>query len=184
MTPLAAARASLVPALALVALSLGGCGGSEAPVEEAAPDPTVSQETLEQRVVDDISGEGAEDVEVTCEGDLAAELDATQDCLATLGESATGIRFTVDAVDGEDVDYSSVVFVPEDELASTVEDTYLGQGVAVDSVTCDGELLGVTGESAVCEVTSMRDGDASIEATTTKVEGLLVDFDLTVLLQY
>ena len=183
MTRPGAARLLIAPVVALVALSLGACSG-EASVDEEPVDPTVSQASLEQEVVDKISGAGSEDVEVTCEGDLEAEVGATQDCLASLAGSSTGIRFTVDQVNETDVDSSSVVFVPEDELASTVEDTYLGQGVAVDSVTCDGELLGEKGATAVCEVVSARDGNASIETRTTKVDGLLIDFDLVVLLQY
>lgn len=171
-------RPSALLAALLGAVVLTACSG-----EVSVGEDTVSQSEIEEVVAGNITGEDADAVEVACEGDLDAEVGATQDCLATLDGSTTGIRVTVDQVNDQDVDFSSTIFITADELAVTVEDTYVGQGVSVDTVTCDGELFGEPGETASCEVTSAVDGDATIEATTTTVEGLTVNFDLEVVSQ-
>lgn len=168
------------PTLAVLAvtatLALVGCSGEVS----VGSDPVVEQASLEEQVAEGFTGDGAETVAVACEGDLAAEEGATQDCLATFGGEDIGVRLTVDAVNDEDVDYSPVFFVTVDELEATVEETYVGQGVSVDSVTCDGELLGEVDATATCEVTSAVDGDATIEAVTTSADGPDIAYDLNV----
>ena len=44
------------------------------------------------------------------------------------------------------------------------------------TVDCQGERLGEVGETATCTATPAR-GGGTIEATVTKVNGLLVNFD-------
>lgn len=171
------------PALAVLAvtaaLALVGCSGEVS----VGSDPSVEQSSIEEQVADSLTGVGAEAVEVACEGDLAAEEGATQDCVATLDGADIGARLTVDQVNESDVDYSLLFFVTLEELEATVEETYVGQGVSVDTVTCDGELLGEVGATATCEVTSAVDGDATIETITTAVDGPLIDYDLEVVSQ-
>lgn len=170
-----------LPVLAVTAaLALVGCSGE---VSVGGGESTVDRESLEASVADTFTGEGAETVEVACEGGLAAEVDATQDCLATFNGADIGVRLTVDEVVDQDVDYSSVFYITVEELEATVEETYVGQGVSVDSVTCDGELLGEVGATATCEVTSAIDGDATIETVTTSADGPDIAYDLEVVSQ-
>lgn len=155
--------------------SLTACSG-----EVSVGEDTVSQSEIESVIAGNISGEDSADVEVTCEGDLEAEVGATRDCSATLAGSSTGIRVTVDQVNEDDVDFSTVMFVTAEELESAVGDHYAGQGIGVTGVTCDGELLGEAGDTASCEISSDTDGDATVEATSTGADGLTVNFDLEV----
>ncbi len=170
---------SFAALLGAAALTLGACSGEVS----VGGDPTVDQASVEEQVAGAFTGEGADTVEVACEGDLAAEKGATQDCLATFNGADIGVRLTVDQVNEEDVDYSSVFYVTVEELEATVEETYVGQGVSVDTVTCDGELLGEVGATATCEVTSAVDGDATIETTTTTADGPDIAYDLEVVSQ-
>lgn len=151
--------------------------------EVSVGEDTVPQSEIESVIAGNISGEDADAVEVECDGDLDAEVGATQDCLATLEGRTTGIRVTVDQVNDEDVDFSTVMFVTAEELETSVGDYYTGEGIGVTGVTCDGELLGEAGDTATCEITSDTDGDASIEVTSTGSEGLTVNFDIEVVSQ-
>ena len=178
MSPGPTATASLLTALILAVPLLGACSSSEAP--SGSGDPTVTQAQLEEEVASRVSGADADKVEVACEGDMTAKVGATQDCEATAAGTSTGIRLTVDAVEGEEVEFSQTLFVSATELASAVDGFFTDQGIKVTGVTCGGELVGVKGESATCEVTSSSDGDATVRATTSNVDGLLVNFDIEV----
>ena len=164
----------VLAALATASL-LTACSGEVSVGEE-----TVSQSEIESVIAGNITGADADAVEVECDGDLDAEVGATQDCLATLEGRTTGIRVTVDQVNDEDVDFSTVMFVTAEELETAVGDYYSDQGIGVTGVTCDGELLGEPGDTASCDITSDTDGDATVEATSTGAEGLSVNFDLEV----
>ena len=170
-------KASLLTALTLAVPLLGACSG-EASV--GSGDPTVTQAQLEKEVASRVSGEDADQVEVTCEGDLTATVGETQDCEATAAGTSTGIRLEVDAVEGEEVEFSQTLFISETELASAVDGYFTDQGVKITGVTCDGELVGEKGKSATCDVTSSSDGDATVRATTSSVDGLAVNFDIEV----
>ncbi len=177
MSPGPTATASLLTALILAVPLLGACSG-EASV--GSGDPTITQAELEKELTSRVTGEDADQVEVVCQGDLTAEVGATQDCEATAAGTSTGIRLTVDAVEGEEVEFSQTLFISETELASAVDGYFTDQGIEVTGVTCDGELIGEEGESAMCEVTSSSDGDATVRATTSDVDGLVVNFGIKV----
>lgn len=177
MSPSPTATARLLTALILAIPLLGACSGK---ASVGSGDPTVTQAQLEKEVASRVTGEDADKVEVVCEGDLTAKVGRTQDCKATAGGTSTGIRLTVDAVKGEDVEFSQTLFISASELASAVDGYFTNQGIKVTGVTCDGELLGKKGKSAMCKVTSSSDGDASVRATTSSVEGLTVNFDIEV----
>jgi len=170
-------RSTLAALVVAAVVTLAGCSGE---VSVSSGPETVEQSEIESVVSGNITGADAADVEVTCDGDMDAEVGATQDCLATLDGSTTGIRITVDQVNEEDVDFSTVMFVTAEELASAVDDFYSGQGIGVTGVTCDGELVGEAGETAQCDITSDTDGDATVQATATGTDGLTVNFDLEV----
>jgi hypothetical protein len=178
MSPGPSATASLLTVLILAVPLLGACSG-EASV--GSGDPTVTKAQLEKEVASRVTGEDADQVEVVCEGDLTATVDETQDCEVTAAGTSTGIRLTVDAVEGEDVEFSQTIFISETELASAVDGYFTDQGIKVTGVTCDGELIGVKGKSARCEVTSSSDGDATVRTTTSNVDGLTVNFDIEVI---
>jgi hypothetical protein len=171
-------RSTFAALFGAAAATLAGCSGE---VSVSSGPETVEQSEIESVVAGNITGADAADVEVTCDGDLDAEVGATRDCLATLDGSTTGIRITVDQVNEEDVDFSTVMFVTAEELASAVGDFYSGQGIGVTGVTCDGELVGEAGETAQCDITSDTDGDATVEATATGTDGLTVNFNLEVI---
>ena len=171
------AMARLLTGLILAIPLLGACSG-EASV--GSSDPTVTRAQLEKEVASRVTGDDADKVEVACEGDLTAKVGRTQDCQATAGGTSTGIRLTVDAVEGEDVEFSQTLFISATELASTVDGYFTDQGIKVTGVTCDGELVGEKGKSAMCDVTSSSDGDATVRATASKVDGLAVNFDIEV----
>ena len=177
VSPRPTVKASLLTALILAAPLLGACSGETSVGSDA---PTVTQAQLEQEVASRVSGEDADQVEVVCEGDLTAEVGGTQDCEATAAGTSTGIRLTVDAVEGEEVEFSQTLFISATELASAVDGFFTDQGIKVTGVTCDGELIGEKGEFATCEVTSSSDGDATVRATTSGVDGLVVNFDIEV----
>ena len=177
MSPGPTAAARLLTALILAVPLLGACSG-EASV--GSGDPTVTQAQLEKEVASRVTGEDADQVEVVCKGDLTAKVGETQDCEATAAGTSTGIRLTVDAVEGEEVEFSQTLFISETELASAVDGYFTDQGITVTGVTCDGELVGEKGKSATCEVTSSSDGDATVRTTTSNVDGLTVNFDIEV----
>lgn len=177
MSPGPTATASLLTAVILAVPLLGACSG-EASV--GSGDPTVTQAELEKAVASRVTGEDADQVEVVCQDDLTAEVGSSQDCEATAAGTSTGIRLTVDGVEGEEVDFSQTLFISETELASAVDGYFTDQGIEVTGVTCDGELIGEEGESAMCKVTSSSDGDATVRATTSDVDGLTVNFGIEV----
>ena len=177
MSPGPAVTAKLLTALILAVPLLAACSDE---ISGGSDDPTVTQAQLEDEVTSRVTGEDADQVEVVCEGDLTAKVGETQDCEATAAGTSTGIRLTVDAVDGEDVEFSQTLFISETELASAVDGYFTDQGIKITGVTCDGELIGEKGESAMCEVTSSSDGDATVRTTTSNVDGLAVNFDIEV----
>ena len=177
MPPGRTATASLLATLILAVPLLGACSG-EASV--GSGDPTVTQAQLEDEVASRVSGEDADQVEVVCESDLTAKVGETQDCEITAAGTSTGVRLTVDAVEGEEVEFSQTLFISATELATAVDGYFTGQGIEVTGVTCDGELIGEKGGSATCEVTSSSDGDATVRVTTSGVDGLVVNFDIEV----
>lgn len=164
--------------LPLVAGLLAGCSGE---ISVGGPG-AISQERLETEVTGNVSGSDADKLEVDCQGALEAELDATQDCVLTYTEddSRTGVRMTVTDIQGEEIEFDQLLFIAPEDVAGGVERFYTEQGIDVETVTCAGELLGEEGGTTTCEVSSSSDGDATIEVTTTTVEGLTVNFDLEV----
>ena len=168
---------SVVGALLAPALLLSACSGE---VSVGGP-ATVERADLEAELSANMSGPDADQFEEACEGDLEAEVEATQDCLITFSEdgSTTGVRLVVTAVEGDEVEFDQTLFIPAGEVADAVERTYAEPGLTIDEVTCAGELLGEEGATTTCDIAS-SEGDVTVEATTTTVDGLVVNFDLTV----
>lgn len=168
---------SVVGALLAPGLLLSACSGE---VSVGGP-ATVERADLEAELSANMSGPDADQFDVACEGDLEAEVEATQDCLITFSEdgSTTGVRLVVTAVEGDEVEFDQTLFIPAGEVADAVERTYAEPGLTIDEVTCAGELVGEEGATTTCDIAS-SEGDVTVEATTTTVDGLVVNFDLTV----
>lgn len=156
-----------IPMLMAV-LALAACSG----------EVTVAQAELEEQLTEQITPDNPEDeVTVECEGDLAGEIDATIDCPTTIGEDPVTVRVLVTAVDGTDVEYELTPVVEADDVATTIEETLAGQDFPVESVTCEGELIGELDHSQLCSVTNAAGDEMAVEATVTSVDGFLIGFD-------
>lgn len=139
---------------------------------------TVAQADLEDQLTEQITPDNPEDeVAVECEGDLVGEVDATVDCPATIGEDPVTVRVLVTSVDGTDVEYELTPVVEADDVAVTIEETLAGQDYPVESVTCEGELIGENDQTQLCSVTNTEGEEVEVEATVTSVDGFLIGFD-------
>ncbi|MGZ5404614.1 MAG: DUF4333 domain-containing protein [Nocardioides sp.] len=160
-------RLGVIPVLVAV-LALAACS------EDAA----VAQPDLEERLTEQITPDDPEDeVSVECEGDLAGEVDAEVDCPTTIGEDPVTLRVLVTAVDGSDLEYELTPVIEADDVAATIEETLTGQDYPVESVTCEGELIGEIDVTQTCAVTNSSGDEIAVEATVTSVEGFLIGFD-------
>lgn len=172
-------------ALTLIASAtlLTACSGSVS-VGDA---PAVSADELEKAIVGKITVDGepvdAEEVglDVVCDEDLPAEVDATVDCFATDDDGArTGFRPVVTAVDGDDVEFDTPLFVPAEELTAQVQALLEEQGNVLTSLECD-EVAGEAGATASC--TAQADGAAEPDellVTIKEVDGLRFRFAVEV----
>lgn len=173
MTKLAALALSAV-AVAALSGCLAGCSAS------VSTSRSVDRADLENQLTtmytpDDPSAS----IDATCGGDLAAKVDATQDCHLEVGEQTADVRVAVTSVDGSDTKFDVTPFVTADKVAATIEKSLTDQGYQVDSVDCEAELVGEKGRTVDCTA-APADGDGRIVATVSSVKGLLVDFDYEV----
>lgn len=162
-------------ALSVVGLvTLGGCA------DDPAPDATISRSDLEGKVAEMYPPEG-EDTKVTveCEGDLPAEVDATQECQVAVNKQRAHVRVTVTEVHGDDTVIDSVPFVAAERVAEELLAALMDEGYHVEKVTCPRELAGREGAEVTCTVTPNK-GDGDVVATVTAVRGLHIDFDYEV----
>lgn len=159
-------------ALAVLLLAITGCSGSVTTGPKA-----VSQSDLEKQVSGMYTPNDPQaTVGATCDGDLTAKVDATQDCHLTVGKQSADVRVTVTSVDGDNTKFDAVPFVPGAKVADTIKSSLTSQGYNVDTVDCPGELMGKVGQTATCTAAPAK-GGGKIEATVTKVDGLLVNFN-------
>ena len=158
----------ILMALVLSAVAVTGCSTTV----------TVDQNELAEKLTEQTTPDNPEDeVSVECEDDLNGEVGATQDCPATIGEARVTLRVEVTEVDGTDVKYDITPVIEPDDVATSINDTLADQDFPVESVTCDGEMVGKEGETALCSVTDNRGKEVEVEATVTSVDGFLVGFD-------
>ena len=87
------------------------------------------------------------------------------------------MRVLVTAVDGTDIEYELTPVVEADDVAASIEETLVGQDFPVESVTCEGELIGENDETQLCSVTDAESKEIEVEATVTSVDGFLIGFD-------
>jgi len=162
-------------ALAALVLALTGCSGSGSTGPQS-----VSQSDLEKQVSGMFTpSDPSASVDASCAGDLTAKVDATQDCHLVVGKETADVRVTVTSVSGSDTRFDATPFVPADRVAETIKGSLAQQGYRLDSVDCQGELMGKVGETATCTASPAK-GSGKIRATVTSVDGLLVNFDYKV----
>jgi hypothetical protein len=169
--------AAKLAAGAACVLALAGCSASVTTGEAT----TVGRSDLEKQ----LSGMYTPDdpdatVDASCQGDLDAKVDATQDCHLTVGDQDADVRVTVTAVDGSDTKFDAVPFIPAGGVAAAVEKSLTDKGYRVDSLACEDELTGKEGETVVCTAIEPG-GKHDIKVSVTKVDGLLVNFSYKVL---
>lgn len=159
---------------AVCAAALTGCSFSV-----GGPD-AVPQSELEKQVADLYTADDPEaEITADCEGELAAEVDATQDCHVNVGEESADVHVTVTEVDGQDVEFEAAPFVPAERVAGTIKANLGDQGFQVDSVECEDELAGELGATTTCAAKPAQ-GDGTIEVKVTQVDGLMVNFNYEV----
>ncbi len=165
-----------VAALAVCVIALSGCNA-----EVTTGPSSVSKGDLEKRVEGLVPDETTGPVDATCEGDLTAKVDATQDCHLEAGDENADVRVTVTSVDGSTTKFDAVPFIPTDRMADSIEKSLTDQGYQVASVDCEDELIGKLDEKATCTATNPDGGDdATLEVKVTEVHGLMVNFNYEV----
>ncbi|AYF77924.1 DUF4333 domain-containing protein [Nocardia yunnanensis] len=167
----AALTLTFVPLLALGCSTSSGSG-------------SVSKSDVQSKVSSFYKDKAHENAKsVSCDGDLPAKVDATQNCTATAADGQTwAVTTKVTKVDGKDVYYDINLtddFVAPDDVASSVSNFYQQQvGSAPQSSTCNGLLRGATGSSIRCVVTEADGTRWGVTAKTTNVEGTKVNYDM------
>ncbi|MFA6299138.1 MAG: DUF4333 domain-containing protein [Nocardioides sp.] len=164
----------LVALVALGLLTLGACA------EQVEPDRNISRSDLERKVAESYPPKGSgTTVTVECDGDLAGEVGATQQCTVSVNKQHGQVRVTVTEIDGDDTVVDSVPFVPAERVAEELLAALTDEGFHVTKVTCPRELTGTVGGKVTCTVTP-NTGDGHVVATVTAVRGLHIDFDYEV----
>ena len=140
----------------------------------------VTTSELEKQIASLYTADDPEaEITAECDGELKAEVDATQECHLEVGEESADVRVVVTKIEDDVVDFESTPFVPADRVAETIKNSLSSQGYEVETVECADELPGELDATATCTATP-ADGSGTIEATVTSVEGLMVNFDFEV----
>ena len=164
----------MLAALAFSAFALAGCSA------DVSVDKTVSQSELEKKVAGMYTPDDPDaTVDASCDGELKADVGETQDCHLEVGQESADVRVEVTSVEGSDTKFDATPFVPADRVADTIKKSLADQGYQVDSVECEGELMGELDETVACTA-SPATGEGKIEAQVTEVRGLMVNFNYKV----
>ena len=162
--------------LAAVVLGMSGCGGTPSSTPTASSSRELSQADLEEQVAQRYEPKKRETLTATCEGPLPADDGATQDCAVTTGGKEVGVRARVTDADADDLGVETTPFLPPEMVADAIASSLEIQGYEGVVATCDGDLVGETGEAVVCSVETPQ-GDTTVHADVTSVDGLLINFD-------
>ncbi len=162
---------NLTATLVLALLTLVGCAREEQP-----PDLTISRDELETEVAGMYPPKKATTtLTVTCGGDLAAEVDASQDCRVLVDERRAEVHVRVTGLDGNDPSIEAVPFVRADRVAEELLAALTEEGYHVTKVTCPGELAGTVGGEVTCTVVP-NNGRGDVVVSVSEVRGLKIDF--------
>ena len=140
---------------------------------------TVAQDDLEKGVAESVTpDEAGAKVTADCAGELEGKVGSEQTCHLDVGEQQADVRLRVTSIKGDEVHWSTQPFLPTDVIGDSIKSDLDGQGIAVDSVDCQAELVGKVGETTTCATTGAKaPGDLTVEVTS--VDGLLINFKYT-----
>ncbi len=150
---------------------------------------SVSTDQLTEQVdatLQEQKSDKAEVRDLTCDGGLDAEVDATQRChFVDALDDRYGVTVTVTGVDGHDLSYDTdvdpgqTVEPAELEPELTTQLTDYSGGVKPDDVECPDELPGMVGATTTCILTAGTDR-LETTVTVTSATGPDVKFDIAV----
>lgn len=164
--------------LAAVAACLLALAGCDTQISSTA---SVSQAQLELQVADLFSVEDPSILVVAqCMGDLAARVDAIQDCTLEFGKRTAHVRVRITEVAGKQTRFVTTPFVPADRVAAILKRSLKKDGYRVDQVVCPDELLGDVGQKVIC-IASPSDRGGKVRAKVRSVKALKVNIDYRVL---
>jgi hypothetical protein len=154
---------------ALICTTLSGCST-----------PTVAKTDLQSDIADRLQKAGEKPEAVTCTADLEGVVGKTTKCEVVLSPTnAIEPIVTVTKVDGTTVSYEMTPALSQAQLEKSVGNIvakHIGQ--KVESVRCESGLEGKEHNKAHCQVVS--GGETMHDTVTvTKVDGLLMNFDVT-----
>jgi hypothetical protein len=141
------ARTFLV-ASALAPLIVGVAGCHSGP-------PTVNKSDVQNQIsakMTDAAGNKPDTV--TCPSDLTATVGAKLDCEMKIKGKPFGVNVTVTSVDNGQAKFDMVETVDKAEVATSINDNLVQQGLKPDSVSCPDNLKGVAGATLRCELKS------------------------------
>ena len=161
--------------LALVGALTCGCTGT------AGPDlvPTVAKDALQKDVADKLTAAGERPQTVVCESDLVGEVGRTAHCDVAIG-AANGFQpiVTVTGTDDGAIQYDLTPALSREQLEAAVARLVAEKSSErIDSVACDGGLVGKVGASAGCDVVAGGVPAHRLVAVT-EVSGLTMNFTL------
>ncbi|MGH3359886.1 MAG: DUF4333 domain-containing protein [Nocardioidaceae bacterium] len=191
LSALTSIRYAATTAVAVVVLSSCSLGGS-----------TVPQEELEKDVAAQLNEQSGQDNDATCEGDLEAEEDATQQCSWESDDGAEiPVEVTATAVGDEDVEYR---IEPQEPVAGSgdsedpqgSEEPTTGTPIAQDvleqevrsffkqetgksfPVSCEGELEGEVGATQRCTWNASDGSTLGVDVKLTGYSGGQANFHI------
>jgi hypothetical protein len=137
---------------------------------------TVSKDDLDTEVAKSITpDEAGATVKADCAGELDGKVGAEQQCHVDVGDQKADVRLRVTSVKDDEVRWSTQPFLSPEIIGDSIQQDLDSQGIAVESVDCDSELVGKLGETATCATTGAEaPGDLTVEVTG--VDGLLINF--------
>lgn len=133
----------------VLALALGGCATTRT--------EALTAEALADEVAALYPPAGDTRVDVRCDGPLAGEVGATQDCRVAVRRDVATVRATVTEETDDGPVFETVPVVAAADVAQTVLDGLVREEYVVGEVVCEGELVGVVGESITCRATPPGD---------------------------
>lgn len=154
-------------ALYLFLIALAGCSA------EVSSGSAVTTDDLTQQVATQMTPDGAEEVAATCDGELEAEVGATQDCSVRVEDRDVAVRVIATEVEGKDVAFDIVPIMAAEDLEAAVAANYTAESEII--ADCPGGLDGVVGAQQRCTVTVGPD-TVGVEVSTTGLDGANIEF--------
>lgn len=161
--------------LAATVVAIAGCSA-----DGGVAAPSVSRQTLQADIADQLATVGDPPQSVTCQEDLVGQVGRTARCDVVMSDANSFQPIvTVSHVDGSTVDYEMTPAISQAQLEKDVA-TLVAQnsGDRVDAVACESGLEGRVDATAQCDVDA---GGTKARRTVqvTAVSGLTMDFKLT-----